>query len=435
MVYSKARRRTGLVSSLILFLVGMGCNSPSELGANFLEGGRISLAYIDTLSLKTSTVVFDSLITSRNGRLLLGYVDDPQIGRITSSPCFQIEPPSGSEIFDENFTYSYLALRLEYDRYSYYDTTQLINLKVLEIDEEIELEDDGNLYNNRTFKKKLTNGSAIPLGQLSFFPSPNRYDTLEIRLPDSLGRRLFQWLVDGDSRVSNINEFQDYLKGISLEPDTTTSTSMIGLKPTASLRLHYINSGIPKKNKYLDFSIGRSIYYNRIQTNRKNTELSSLTTREKGVSSTTTRNTVYFSNATGLAVRIEIPHLRSVLTFDENLIVSQAELRIIPINNSYDSNTELPRAFTIVKVDKFNDFIGSYQNSLLLRRDELIDRDTHYVADITQFVKEQLKSELSNRNALLFIPAPLGSTADRVYAGDPKNKYGMELRIYYSKIN
>ena len=88
-----------------------------------------------------------------------------------------------------------------------------------------------------------------------------------------------------------------------------------------------------------------------------------------------------------------------------------------------------------MKVDKFNDFIQSYQNSLLLKKDELLDRDTHYAVDITQFVKEQLKTDLINQNAILFIPNKPGSSADRVYAGDSDNKYGMELRVYYSHIN
>jgi hypothetical protein len=415
------------------FLVS--CNTPSELGADFLEGGRISLAYIDTLTLRASTVVFDSLATSNSGRLLFGYVEDPRIGAICSSPCFQIEPPSVSDNFGVDFTYDYLALRLEYDRYSYYDTTQLVKLNVFEIDEDIELEDDGSLYNNKVFRKKQLNGQYSPIGSVSFYPFPHRYDTVEVRLPDSLGKQLFQWLIDGDDRISSKTEFQNYFKGIILEPDTTLSSSILGFKPSASLRLHYVNAGTPKKDRYVDFSIGSSIYYNKIISDKEATPLSTLVTREEGIRSTKTDNTVYFSNALGLAVRVEIPHLRSILSFDKNLIVSQAQLKIVPLNNSYDDNTDLPSSFAAMKVDKFNDFIQSYQNSLLLKKDELLDRDTHYAVDITQFVKEQLKTDLINQNAILFIPNKPGSSADRVYAGDSDNKYGMELRVYYSHIN
>jgi Domain of unknown function (DUF4270) len=416
-------------------LVGaVSCNSSSEIGSDFLEGGSLSLSYIDTLSLRVSTVILDSISTSNNGRLLIGYADDPQIGKLTASPCFQLET-SNVQKLDEEFTYSYLALHLEYDDYSFYDTTQWMKLKVYEIDEEIELEDDGKLYNNKTFKKKLLDGQLNSLGEIAIAPTPKRSDTLEITINDSFGLNLFQLLKEGDTKVTSKTDFQDFLKGLVIEPDTVVSSCFVGFKPTATLRLHYIDNGTPKRKRYLDFPVGSSIYYNQIKSNRSSTELKELVTREKSLSSNKTNNVAYLHNGIGLGIRVEIPHLRSILQFDKNLIVSQASIKIVPIGNTYSDNMQLPSSHAMYAVDKFNDVYQAYQNSLLLLEDDLLKRDTHYEADVTEFVKTQLGTDLTNQNALYFLPASPGTRIDRIYTGDGNNKFGMELRIYYSQVN
>jgi hypothetical protein len=136
-----------------------------------------------------------------------------------------------------------------------------------------------------------------------------------------------------------------------------------------------------------------------------------------------------------LGIRVEVPHLRSILQFDQNLIVSQAQLKIVPISNTYTDNKPLPFSHAIYAVDKFNDVYRQYQNSLVLVEDGLLQRDTHYSADVTEFVKSQLRTDLKNQNALYFLPSSPGTRIDRVYVGDGDNKYGMELRIYYSQVN
>ncbi len=418
------------VSLLGMIAAGaVSCSIPTEIGSNFLEGGSLSLSYIDTLSLKVSTVILDSIPTSNNNRFLVGYVEDPQIGKLSASPFFQLEP-SGVQKLDDEFTYDYLALHLQYDNYSFYDTTQTLKLNVYEVDEKIELEDDGKLYNNKSFKQK-----AALLGSTSIIPNPTRYDTLEINIDNVFGLNLFQLLKDGDDKVTNKKDFQDFIRGLSIQPDTTNSSCFIGFKPTASLRLHYTDNGTPKKKRYLDFSVASNIYYNQIKSNRTATPLKDLVTREKSLSTSKTNNLSYLHNALGLGIRVEIPHLRSILKFDKNLIVSQAVLKIVPISNTYKSNTALPFSHAMYAVDKFNDVYRSFQNNLGLVEDRLLDRDTHYSADVTEFVKSQLRTDLKNQNALYFLPSSPGTRIDRIYVGDGNSKDGMELRIYYSQVN
>lgn len=438
-IFNRINLNIKISKVILLFSAAIGagsCALPSEIGADFLEGGSVTISYTDTLSLKVSTVIFDSLATLGNGRLLVGYVEDPQIGKIQSASYFQLKTNAPTEFDDENeYQYQYIALRLEYDDYSYYDTTREVNLKAYEIGEEIELEDDGKLYNNKTFKKKLTNGQAVPMGEVTFVPSPIRFDTLEIPLSDSFGQTIFQLLKDGDKKVTDQTDFLDFFRGIVIETDMAKSSCFLGFKPTSSLRLHYIDNGVPKQNRYLDFPIG-SIYYNNIIVNSSQTALKDLNERRYDLPSTKTNNIAYFQNGVGMGVRVEIPHLKSILTYDENLIVSQAVLKIYPLKVSYkNNNCPLPRSFTMYGVDKFNDIFRVFQNSLLLVEDKLLSRDTHYEADITQFVNLQLGTTLKNENALLFSSTSPGTNADRVYVGDDNySQYRMELRVYYSQV-
>jgi hypothetical protein len=302
-------------------------------------------------------------------------------------------------------------------------------LQVYDIEEKIELEKDGKLYNNKKFRKK-----QIPIGAIAFTPNPKRYDTLEIRINDLLGLNLFQLLKDGDTKVTTKKGFQDFIRGLVIEPDTTISSCFVGFKPTPVLRLHYIDNGTPKRKRYVDFPLGSSIYYHQLKLERS-TDLKPLVTRAKSLPSSKANNMAYLHNGIGLGIRVEIPYLPNILQFNKNLIVSQAVLKIIPIKNTYNNNTSLPFSHAIYAVDEFNDAYRSYQNSLVLVEDKLLKRDTRYEADVTDFVKSQLRTELKNQNALYFLPISPGTRVDRVYVGDGNHKYGMELRIYYSQVN
>jgi hypothetical protein len=418
------------------WFVFTGCNDQSEIGTDFLQEGSFSVLYTDTLSMKVSTVIFDSLATSGSGRLLIGKVDDPQLGIIRSSSYFQVAPTITAAL-DQNISYDYLALHLNYDHYSYYDTTRALTLSAFEVDEDIEQEDDGKLYNNRSFKIKQVNGNAIPLGSVTFAPNPIRQDTLEIKLSDQLGEELLKLAIAGDTKVTTKREFLDFFKGILLTAENSANACFLGFKPTASLRLYYIDNNLtPRDQRYIDFPIGNNIYFNQIYSDRSATSLKNLATLEDRLSSSVSDNTTYLQAGVGLGIRVEIPHLRSILQFDKDLIISQAVIKIKPLNYSYDNseNTPLSRAFSVYAVDKFNDLLKSYQSSLSLFNDELLDRDTHYAADITDFVKTQLRIVEKNENALLFFPQSPGSTVNRVYAGDANNKYTMELRVYYTIV-
>src|SRR5690349_9064650 len=82
-----------LVQCLFLMLLVslVSCNdTASPIGSDFFQGTAINMSTIDTLTIRTSTIVFDSLVTADASRLLVGYHVDEDLGAVSSAAYFQI---------------------------------------------------------------------------------------------------------------------------------------------------------------------------------------------------------------------------------------------------------------------------------------------------------------------------------------------------------
>src|SRR5882762_11648891 len=65
--------------------------SVSEIGADFFTNkSAFDISYLDSMTLKVSTVLRDSMVTSNTKRLLVGYQQDEKLGTITSQSIFQV---------------------------------------------------------------------------------------------------------------------------------------------------------------------------------------------------------------------------------------------------------------------------------------------------------------------------------------------------------
>ena len=218
--------RGKLIVVLILVVTGLiGCTtSVSEIGSNLFNNNLFSISYVDSVSVKVSTVLLDSLITSNTSRLLVGYHKDEKLGPITAKAIFQlaVTPP----VFLDRRTTEYQSLRLflKRDGYSYYDTTNTQTISVYQLSNKIRLF-NGFLYNTSKF---TIDKSAPPLGTLTFAPRPHHIDSLEIPLPDSLGQELMTMAQKSDPRLQSSDEFIKFFKGLALIPDSSNHASAAG---------------------------------------------------------------------------------------------------------------------------------------------------------------------------------------------------------------
>jgi hypothetical protein len=407
----------------------------SEIGTDFFTEGALDFSYIDSSSVKLSTIRLDNLASAGGARILLGSHVDEKLGRITASSYFQVVPASSNmNLEDEDVSYEYIALVLKYDHYSYYDTTAAMKLNVHYVNEEIAYDDDGKLYSDKTFSVDETS-----LGSVTFTPRPNRTaDSVEIRLSDELGKDLFAKATSGSEQLSTSAEFLRHFRGLAVFPDSTTSTCMLGFSVTPELRVYYKDkSTVPiTTDNYLSFAASTSnIIYTHIHSDITGTKLTSLTETDTRLSADVTDEQSYLQAGAGLLLRVDMPYLRSLKQI-ENFYPTQATLDIYPIRKSFDDETPLPSSLVVYQADKKNNFYAQYGLNAALLTDTDLGRYTRYTLDVTSFVKEQMELEELNENGLVFMLSEnYPVSVNRIYAGSNGVDYETRLRIYYVTVN
>ena len=254
--------KTKLIFWVVLFVFAIqSCTNNEDLvqikiGDKFIKS-QSDVVIIDTLSVNMSTVLIDSISTSGTGQLLVGKYTDKFLGKITSTGFFQIDLPEGVAIdnMNENAVFDSLTLILNYSSLSYGDTTQSQTIHVHRIIEDIEVHNDGYLYNTSSF-----NYNETPVGNLLFYPEPSSNQELEIRLDNLLGTNLTELIKSGASEVSSSANFTDYFKGFAIVPgeDNSCILSFEGADSLPHMRLYTHYSGIEKVQTNYDFPIKSS---------------------------------------------------------------------------------------------------------------------------------------------------------------------------------
>lgn len=418
---------------LLLAASFTSCNESQELGAGFFPDESFDVALVDTLSFAVSSVIYDSIPTRNSGRLLVGYHEDAKLGKISAATYFQVSfQNEGAYYLDKAHTfYDSITLVLTYDGYSYYDTNQIQKFYVHEVLQTIEIPDeDTTLFNNTEIAYNPT-----PLGERSFFARPGRKGTLEIRLANRLGAAIFDLAIEESEILSTVTKFQEYLKGLVITPDIAQSGAILGFSPTAELRVHYRdNSELPVKQKTLVFPLNDGLYFNHIESNRSGVPLSKLQEFEIPLSSEQTGNEAFMQSGVGIAARIEIPYLKSMIELNNDFLISEAILEFYPTSYAGSANTPLPTTLTAYWVDEDNVPIAS-SFTAVLQTDNEFDRDTYYQIDLTTFIKTQLAITENNRNAILLTPSTdFRNGLNRIIIGDGKHKNKMKLKIYTISI-
>ncbi len=422
-----------LLIGIFFLAIFARCNESQELGASFFPDESFNIALVDTLSLETASIIYDSIPTRNTGRLLVGYHEDVKLGKIKAASYFQIGFEDNKSYFlnKAHHFYDSITLVLKYDGYSFYDTSQLQTLYVHEVLEDIAIPDeDTTLFNTSTFKVNQT-----PLGKQTFVPRPGKNGNIEIKLSDYLGQTIYGLAINESELITTATEFQDFLKGFAVFPDTTQSRAILGFSPTAELRLYYRDdSQLPASQKTLAFTLGSNMYFNHIKSDRSNTALATLQEFETPVNSQATDNESFIQTGIGIATRIDIPYVRNMIEVDNDFLVSKAVLQFYPTSNQSNINTPIPSSLTAYWVDEDNEVIGSTFTAYLLSDNEF-ERDTYYSIDITNFIKTQLSIAENNKNALLLTTTnDFRNALNFISIGNSIHRSKMRLKIYLTSI-
>ena len=439
---------------LIFFLFSCASSSIEDfvVGENFIKDGT-GVAMIDTLTLQTSTIKYDSIASNSSGRFLVGSNYNNFSGYKTANTFMTIK--FDDEIDNTEFVFDSLNLVLNYDSYYSGDTTQTQIISIYQLQEEMELI-DSYLYTTSNFKC-----SSIPLGTINLKPQPNSHKEVKIKLSDKLGNQLSQMIKAKKDTITNQDLFLKFFNGLAIKSQSNVKSAIVGFRTSDSgstdaasnsivytkpeIRLYYHLSPNPNDihDLYYKFSFNTDgVYFNQVSGDETNSLLDGISNTSNERSTKLTNNYTTVQSGIQIFSKIKIPYLNNLLKIGQNSAVVGATLRLFPIKGSYSKTSDLPDSLYIYSADRKNKLIGqvtipgsttSYAYAILRTYKE-VEETVYYEVDLTSFIETEILEGLeTNRSIMIgYGSAAAKKTAGHVILGGANSgKYTPDLNVYY----
>jgi hypothetical protein len=478
-----------------------GCKDDEAIIGFQKEVPRLG-AFYHEFTLPATTILKDSVRTDNIriylnqavsvdlDRIMVGKVNDPVFGEMTTTPYFQFLPPStnakiklGSPTFDK------ITLTLLFDYYFYGDTTVEAdqNIKVYEV------QSPGLNRNNKYFSFSEVSIADSPIGEATWTFNPDsvrksllnntdgnttndRVDSLYFELDQTFGQKLFDSLVQTKDTLflADIDRFQETFNGLALIPSQTNI--VMGFNPSkVSTRLtiyfSYVDgSGNPRKARY-NMSLANPLCasFTKIETNRGSSFLSGLT--QPYTEFNTGDAYTYTQSGSGVFTRLDLTPVYNYFDTIASPMLNSAEIYIPALSTSERNHFGKPRSLYYMLTDDNNKFHRAFTTVALTdstsapTADEAIQTkyyvefgenfsihargdDTNglkipltddasgtlYKGYMTEFFQYQLRLPSNNLPrfkyaALIPSDAPVGKSLNGItLKGDQ-----IKLRVYYSK--
>ncbi|MGB5420310.1 DUF4270 family protein [Algibacter sp.] len=438
--------RLFIISSLSLFFM-FSCSDDVKnypVGTDFIEN-NINITIVDTFSIKAGTFKLDSLITSSTNRILLGSLKNEYFGNLKAQTYFQVQNSDFS--ISTSAVYDSIGLVLNYDTYYYGDTTQVQTYKVHRLLEYFEPEEDDEFYNTSSLKY-----DEEALGEVSFTPRPNSTtDSIYISLDQYLGEEIFNKIRDNE--INTTDDFLQYFNGLTIIPDTTNDSHVLGfnfktysdLDDNSSMRIFYTEDNADSSednNQVIDFFIpSSSKQFNNITTNLEYTAISELSSSEITIASDDTDDLIFAQAGTGIAARIEMPTVKDLNALSDESTTLNAVLTFRPLQNSYDDLRPLKESLAVYIVDNKNRIVSQLTDldsnivyAVLNQNNDEFNENTYYSIDMGGFVEAILSSEYDLDYAIMIQFEDYSSVVDAVIIDNlDENNNNIKLTITYLK--
>lgn len=442
-----------LIIPLFFFASCINEDMVFDIGKNRVDV-KTHMVFVDTVSVKSFTVMFDSIATSglENPAIMVGKYNDSEFGTVTSSSFFRFKTitVTGSTIPDDA-VFDSIKLFVRYNSYSIGDTLAPFKLNIQRLKEPLEPNDDNYFYNNDSIGTYST-----LFGTTTFQPYPHSSDdTIWLKLDQNFGLELFNKIEDNDDILKDNDLFTEYLKGFTLHYDVTNK-AILGFRypaaendtATPAMRLYFHYTDQTVKYSSLDFMVqlfDYASYQKRLQFNKidlKNAHFPLPASQKEKIPASATNNKTFLMAGVGIMTRFEFPYLKNLMTLHENIQVVDAVLEIEPAYNTY-LTIDLPKNISLFETDKLNNFGDVINNkygetqSPIFNLDELYQEDTYYRFDITEFVQDKLFLATDQVPALLMTinGENFNKTVQRLVSGSSLNSRDrVKLKIYYITI-
>jgi len=441
----------------ILFL-SVSCSISSVedfvVGDNFIKD-QTGVVMIDTLTIQSSSVKYDSITSNSSGSFLVGSNYNYFSGYKSSNSFLTMK--FDDTIDDTEFVFDSLRLVLNYNTYYAGDTTVTQTLNVHQLQEQMEITDT-YLYTTSNFKYDPT-----PLATINLKPKPNSHEEVSIKLPNKLGNRLSQMIKSKNDTITNQDLFIKFFNGLVIKSESNIKGAIVGFRTSDSgttdetsttkstietkpeIRLYYHKDPNPNDvhDLYYKFSfVTDGIYFNQISGDATNSLLDGISATNNERSSKLTQNYTLLQSGIQVFTKLKIPYIDNLLKIGKNSALVGATLRLYPIKGTYSNTNLLPDTMYVYSADHRNKLInqitlpGSTTDYayayLTIQKD--VEETVFYEIDVSGFIQSELEQELETNLSLMigYGTSAAKKTAEHVILGGANSgKYSPELNVYY----
>jgi len=418
-------RKEILCGVVILLIITFGCSESSVVAEDFVESSDFNVEFTSSIPLEFTTLRFDSLITSQSDRLLFGGIQGEPFGDLITESFFLFSLRQG--IVEEDLRYDSIILTLPMDGYTLYLDEESVRESVIveQLPGELTyLEDENSLYNY----SDIIGATDVPgnvLAMKEFIWNSDRIRDLEIRLPDTFGRDLFDRLEDEDEIFTDVEEANEYLRGLKVylnSPDFVVGMAVDSIR----LTLHTTDLGSsPSENLEFDFFIGLSPRYTKY-THQNVPESLQVEDIEDEVPSDSLNNFSYIIAGLGYASKINLTGVRELLESGDEFILAEAEIKLRWFEQIHE---QYPQTLLALLVDGNNiDLANGQTFNFNLTFNEENGRDNYYTLNATDIVQFVLDQPIGREYYLFLTLNDFESSTTPVILGDQSLE--SEINIY-----
>lgn len=396
----------GLVYILVTFCSCQDENS--SLGENLVKSSFKNV-FTDTCTVDISSIMVDSLETLGDSVCQIGFYNDSVWGKVKASYLAEFTLASFSPDLTNTYVFDSITLNFQPSGHYWGDTLSLQRIWVYPLEKVITYLQGETLYNTSYVPLEET-----PVCSFTYYPHPAKRENMEIRMPDSFGKQLFDDMLAEKNVFESQEKFRNYLHGLALIPDETGScvSGFMVSDSSIYMRLYYHILNVTSTESELDFKVNTEYAFTRVEHDRTGTPLEVLS---KGgaifaTSSTKTGKRAYLQGLTGIYNSIEFPYLNDLMINGDIVSIENATLYLYPQRGSYGVVNQLPSTLRLYVADDANNTVDQVYDSMgttiqdgSLTVDDMLGRETYYSFDITSFLQENLGTWGEGRQKLFLV--------------------------------
>ncbi|TDN40186.1 DUF4270 family protein [Hymenobacter sp. UV11] len=439
---------------LVIALLAASCTKDiGNIGVGLPDSQANTGAYlIDTVTVRASTVLRDSVVTSNSDNLLVGRYTDPQLGTLTAKSYFQVGltdafHPDATFVYDSTILVLRTATAPKPDSFIYGDTT-----KTQALFEVHPLIDPISITKPSFASPKLTrlNYDSTTLLNLDRVAPRGRVrptkTTLRLPLDDNtFGRKLL--LTGQMGLLSTQDLFDNYLPGLVLTPAAGDDAAIVRLSASASgaaLMLYYHDPTNPTVVLSSTFSLANgNRHFYQVKAGRSTAAIRNLPTASlQSVNSSLTGMATVVEGALGLQTRLEFPYLTDLQQFGANLTVTNARITALVPASTLSPFVPVPPNLLLNIPDANNHPLGLYANGSTVAGEGTYQtgisaqsgiEQGSYFWSVDRYIQGVINRTTVNNGFL--ISSAASALPNRVVLGGPRNTTNkLALRIYFITV-